>query len=355
MRAPGSRKRHWSSSALSGAAGLAKRARVSIRTRSGGKFSLNRGRIKFKRGSKDVVPSTFQNDLVTVYNRRPAPRAVKRRARARAMSIQKTIAAQYPTNVFRFNYSFDTFSPSNNQAFAWLPIYSGSIGTPLITFDRENQLQHIFDYARQLSARPIDTSPRIQGSDQKLLFTNCVMNGVFSLTTASDLDTPAPAIIDVYHLWARRDSPLNAPQLFDFGIQKKAQGASAGTTGLQVPTVSNAVGITPFQSSELCQHFIIRSVRRIKVSDTASERFELTLKDNKNYTIQVSEFLPSINIVASPLPTLRKYTEGYLLIFRGVPLEAQVSSSPVNLRGNVNVEYHYKMLNNQMGSAVQVG
>lgn len=318
--------------------------RLALRLAFKGARSVVRSRMS-RRSVKDSPALTFQNDNRWTYRRRPAPRSVKRFMRRKFRFINKIVDSKLPFSLHRFFWTFSRANAVGQQIYFFVPMYTGytpSISGTVGSYDYFRstsllQLNRIFEASRQSTVGP--------SKEQKLQFDNATID----LTINADGSNQDVAIVDVYHIWARKDSSSAIDEAYVSGIVNKQVPPPDPTNTTSI--TSTALHSTPFDSSVFCRLFLIKSKREFRISP--GNNITLQLRDRKEYTISTEDYLPnyvsSTNLVWNTI--IQKYTEGYAVFYRGAP-RPNVSAAAVTLNCQVTVNYRYRIMSQSIPHAV---
>lgn len=292
------------------------------------------------RGPGAGAVTSFQNDVTSVYRRKRSSRRRVRRSRLNRRRTTAAISSLYPFNTHHLNFAqVSAVAAASQTSYFIIPYYTGnsSVSASVNPSDRSYhaQMEQIFTaYA---------TNP--QTTESRILFTDCDVE----VTLASVNDSPIAAIVTMYFVRCRRNSLISMPLLYERGIAAKPFSNVPNNTNL-VPLTVNNLSATPFDSSLFCKHFLITSVKKLRLESQSSVTFKM--RDRRIHSVSSEDINYNYTALGQPIANscIKGLTKGVLIFFHGTPNAGQQSAS-VQLAANANIIYRFKVMQRQISSS----
>lgn len=294
------RKRHYSGGGFArkflraGAAGL----RLAMRYRYGGNGSRTQ---TGSRKSRDYGNITYQNDEHTIYRRKRAPKRVRRRHRKvfknfmynmdKLQSMKTAVITGFQT------VSNTPTTAANAQVATGVSIYGYSTNNfASNTEPRNGDIPYIF--ARENGAYPTTAL-----GSRKLRFRSAVMDiTVQNILVGNEAESLGGILnLDVYHVLCRKDGTGTSDFVTQWNAAVDEQAAGNLVTAI---TSYQYDGVTPFDAPGFCSRFVIKRVRKIRLSP--GQTFQTQMRDPGNYVLNMNDILEK--------STAGNLTEGYIIL-----------------------------------------
>lgn len=286
--------------------------------------------------SRDYGNITFQNDEQRLYRRKRAPRRMRKRMRKSFKRFTYFLdkVQGMRTAVFTRTqlHGFNPTDANTAQGVFGVTLYgygsnSSTPGTNTNHFNGD--IRYIF--TAENSAAPTGTL-----AASKLRFRSAVLD----LNIKNTLDPEetnargAMVYVDVYHVLCRANGNTSTGtgdpgQAFQDAVAR--QGIITNTNAV---TSNQTDGVTPFSAPDFGSEWIIKRVRRVRLS--SSQSFSTQLRDPGNYTLDEYGLLN--------FDHKRNLTEGYVCVFWNPSADASTGiRGAFNLEVNVKKSYHYSI------------
>lgn len=298
----------------------------------------------------------------TVYRRRPAPKRVKRRARAFRKRVDSVMTRNLATNTL-FRTGAVTFG---NATFGEL---TSNPATTTATQQWGHALLYPFKGAAQTGGLPSDdisvlwgeirdqlSAPQSGGlpvaasgvelGNAKVLLDSAVLDVNIAARFPTDGTTAQykQVFITLYEVIARKSSTNEG-----INISQLMQVPQGKTTTLQ--PAHTTYGVSAFDISDFCQNFLITKVREIQLQPAQDVSFQL--KMSKNITMSYDKVGDKL-VADSTALLMPGLTRGYVFSVTGVPdFDAADDSPGISLWKvimTVSKKYTYRLYNNVTGS-----
>lgn len=310
------------------ARGVGKVYRLAQRYRSGG----NGSNTSRSNRSRDYGNLTFQNDEHQIYRRKRAPRRVRR--------MKKRIFKNFMYNLDKCQ-SMKTAIIANSDSKTWAPLAKSSaqvaFGVTLYGYGPNTYAANIdpgngdmpFIFARENGAYPTATS-----ASRKLRFRSAVMdlNIRNDLVGTEENSYGGLLYLDIYHVLARKDSYSSTSGGDPVDWWNDAVNEMAAGNMPSAITDYQYDGLTPFDAPGFGRLFLIKRVRKVRLSP--GQTFTTQLRDPGNYVLQMADILET---------TVKKnLTEGYIVVGYNPNTDPLTGiRGIIDFSHNYSKKYHY--------------
>lgn len=307
-----------------GAAGL--RLAMRFRNKGSGSRTTRAGR------SNDYGNITFQNDEHVMYRRKRAPKRVRRAHRKAFRNFMYNLdKVQSMKTCLITGGGAGTLVPtsnSNSQLVFGVTLY-GYGGNAYATNTNKGNGDIPFIFARENGAYPT-----INDASRKLRFRSATLNLTIYNALVGNEENAFGGILnlDVYHVLCRKTGTSGTaggdPALWwSDAISEQAAG------NMPFAVVTNQYeGVTPFDAPSFCSNFIIKRVRKIRLSP--GQTFQTQLRDPGNYVLSMYDVLDR-NIA-------NNLTEGYIVVgYNPAMNPGSGVRGVVAYNHNYSKKYHY--------------
>lgn len=264
---------------------------------------------KYRTGQKKKTKSanfsmTTQHDSRLVYKKRRMPRRKRRVWRSFKRKAQYVSNTQNPRNtIVKTNYITGSCSV-NQQMVVTLSLYPGY-----------NASDNALDDIRDCQALANQTFSDGQAQTTNQFFRSGFMEATIVNTKATTV------YMDAYWCYAKKDSIITPQTILSNGFKSTTQAADGDNlpTAVGSAVTENTLGITPFQSSEFCQHFSIWKKTRYILGQ--GQTVQLEWRDPKNRFLN-----PDSKFITGDWTVLRGWTKTLVLIFYTVPSKVDTTT-----------------------------
>lgn len=273
--------------------------------------------------AKEYGNITFQQDERTIYRRKRAPKRVRRAHRKAYKNFLYNLDKVQSMKTCVINDSVNrTVTPTgyaDGQMCVGITLYGYGENTFAANTNTANgDMPWIF--ARENGAYPVSSL-----ASRKLRFRSAILD-IDIYNGGSDL-----VLLDVYHVLCRKTAKnvvgvTGDPQQF-WNEAISMQAAGNMPAGILANT---HYGVTPFDSGDFGQGWIIKSVRKIRLS--AGQWYSNQIRDPGNYTLRMEDVLE--------MNCSRNLTEGFIFVVRNPDITASVPD-PLNVTFRYTKKYHY--------------
>lgn len=305
-----------------GAAGL--RLAMKYRYRGSGSKTATRS----SRGN-DYGNITFQNDEHVIYRRKRAPRRVRKQHRRMFKNFMYNLdKMQSMKTAVIPGYLTVTNTPtgaSDAQVATAVTLYGYSTNTYAANINTQHgDIPYIF-------ARENGAYPTAALGSRKLRFRSAVMDLTVQNILVGNESNAVGGILnlDVYHILARKDGTGSSDL-----VSQWSDAINEEAAGNLITAITNYQydGVTPFDAPGFCSRFIIKRVRKIRLSP--GQTFQTQLRDPGNYVLNMNDILEKS--VAGNL------TEGYIICaYNPAVITTTGVRGQVGYTVNFRKKYHY--------------
>lgn len=310
-----------------GAIGAAARLAMRYKYRGSGSRTATRNSR-----NRDYGNITFQNDEHMIYRRKRAPKGLRKKHRRAFKNFMYNLdKLQSMKTCVIVNSSAQTLVPASlavSQIAFGVTLYGYAPNTYAANIAPGNgDIPWIF-------ARENGAYPTADLASRKLRFRSAVMDlTVYNALVGNEENAYGGILcLDVYHVLARKDvynATLGADPVLWWSDAVREQAAGNMPTAI---TSYQFDGVTPFDAPGFGRNWIIKRVRKVRLSP--GQTFITQLRDPGNYTLNMYDVLEQT--VGSNL------TEGYIIVGYN-PATNPVTGfrGAVAMNHNYRKKYHY--------------
>lgn len=249
---------------------------------------------------------TTQHDSRLVYKKRRMPRRKRRVWRNFKRKAQYISNTQNPRNtIVKTNYITGSCSV-NQQMVVTLSLYPGYNGS-------DNALEDI----RDCQTLANQTNAESEAQTTNMFFRSGFMEATIVNTKGTTV------YCDAYWCYAKKDAIITPQTILSNGFKTTTQAVDGdnlpNAVGVGTAVTENTLGITPFQSSEFCQHFSIWKKTRYILG--TGNTVQLEWRDPKNRFLN-----PDSKFISGDWTVLKGWTKTWVLIFYTVPSKVDTTT-----------------------------
>jgi len=315
-------------------AGQGQRKRMRSGSSSGSRSS--RGR--------DYGNLTFQNDEHVMYRRKRAPRRVRKAARRTQKRfdymLNKSLGQRTCVIVKTEVMNATPTNANNAKAVSAVTIYGAGINSTSAGTNinwANGDLWYLFTAD---TGGPPDTVGYC-----KYRFKSAVMNlSIKNVATSDGAYRDGMAFVDLYHVLCRKSmTTTGGSGGSPAAVWENACDEQQQIINMNAVTSINTDGVTPFDTPSFGESYIIKRVRRIRLSPL--QQFSTQLRDPGDYEIETGDLLHWDH--------LANRTEGYIIVAWNPSADVATGvRGRVTLEVNYTKSYHYTT---NLGNANAIG
>lgn len=267
---------------------------------------------------------SFQHDFSSQYNRKRAPRRVRKRAIKQAKMFNYQLGKQEPqtSRMFNFIYAPSTITPTsfaNSQTVYNVGIYGGN---PTSTTGMDTWYQCVLDIG-------------LMQSTGRVLCKSAVLNCQIQNT-----DSTSTLVVDAYKYVARREG-YDEPGA-EWAQNLANQGIASGSANA---LTTSSFECTPFDAPGFGSKYLILQKTKYRIGPGNS--VYLQMRDPRNYAFESARFDFDIGPVTPRMHMFKGMTKGWIFVARSAVTDATSSfGGPVNWKVIQSQSYHFAYLSN---------
>ena len=270
---------------------------------------------------------TNQNDTISLYKRRRAPRRVRRRARRRYRNFLSKQLRMLPDNTQQFNQVFTNTSTLNAQHFSTFTLFPMQVGLGVSTNNFTCHVQEAFDNVLNAASANASSHIYITG-----------MNYDFTLANVSD----KTAELDIYEFVIRKDKTFQPTAAFALtSAYVDANDDEDVLPGASTKIALSDPGATPFDVNQMSKYVLLKSKQRIYLSAGQATSFVRDIKMRRPVKI-TSEELHDTSLGSNEFTVKAGISRGIIMVHKGVP-DATDNFPSVEIKGNVQAKLRFKV------------
>lgn len=297
-------------------------------------FGLKTLTNSFRKRRKTEGPGsaiTNQNDSMTIYRRKRAPKKVRKRAAKRYKRFVVNQLKGHKDNTNLFTTNVGSTSAAGQQLIT--SVTFGYIKTNAVTDECGNWYEAFQNY---LNADPTLASKsfHITGMTYDVSLTNG--------TTTADANAHAMEL-DVYEFVFRKNHDTNGAA----GVKSLIENELNNEVKMAGSTLAMGVtslGMTPFDANQAMKYIVIKSKQRYNIGRGQSVSFIKNIKFSRPIKLISSDFSDPVN-ASGDWQAFAGVTRGLIFIQKGTASQDGLAQVGVSLLlGNVQSRYRFKII-----------